>query len=392
MRSQILRALQSQNPFPASSALLAALLFTLGSTAYAQRGVQSPYMDRPAFEGTLPARGIDPDSLLRDGAAGTTVANWQGSFVASGIAYTYHMLGTDPSSGSATTRINAILIPVKLTFSDGTVLDPSAHVFGETKSSVELVEASPVFQLVAFAPGGTNVGKTQYIDAFQRANFWNLVNGTAPQYHVLFTLRIEAPQALRVPSFFGSTQFGPGNRVGYVSRHWLDNQLAVLMFKLKIKPNTIPLFLVYDTFTTVVTNAATSYYRGYHSAFGAPAQVYSEFGFYDQSLYPTNGDITTASHEMAELTDDPFLTNNVPGWFNPETGSCGFDLEVGDPLIGVGLDPITLGGFTYHLQDLTFLPWFSQQSPSTSVNGWYTFGNTFSSASTTCVPAARRAQ
>jgi hypothetical protein len=95
---------------------------------------------------------------------------------------------------------------------------------------------------------------------------------------------------------------------------------------------------------------------------------------------------------MAELTDDPFLTNNVPGWFNPETGSCGFDLEVGDPLIGVGLDPITLGGLTYHLQDLTFLPWFSQQSPSTSVNGWYTFGNTFSSASTTCVPAARRAQ
>lgn len=33
--------------------------------------------------------------------------------------------------------------------------------------------------------------------------------------------------------------------------------------------------------------------------------------------------------------------------------------------------PITLNGYTYHLQDLVMLPWFAHQSPSSAQNGWY---------------------
>ena len=39
---------------------------------------------------------------------------------------------------------------------------------------------------------------------------------------------------------------------------------------------------------------------------------------------------------------------------------------------------------TYHPEDLVFLPWFSRQSPSSSVKHWYTFLNTFSSAPAVC--------
>jgi len=65
--------------------------------------------------------------------------------------------------------------------------------------------------------------------------------------------------------------------------------------------------------------------------------------------------------------DDPFIIN--PG--------CGGLQENGDPLEGFpncGAVQYTLNGFTYNLQDLVFLQHFGQ-SPSTSVNGWWSFQN-----------------
>jgi len=35
--------------------------------------------------------------------------------------------------------------------------------------------------------------------------------------------------------------------------------------------------------------------------------------------------------------------------------------------------PITLNGFTYHLQDLVMLPWFADEVPSSAYQGWYDF-------------------
>jgi len=355
-----------------------------------QQGMRSPYIEGPVINVVRPSRGIDPKSLARDANAGLTLANWTGSFLANGTTYSYTMLGTDPSLGSATTTASAILIPVKLEFADGTILDPTAPVYGQTKSSVALTEQSPLFKSVAFTPGGTNVGDTQYIDAFQRAEFWNYVSTSAPSYHVLFKLTAKPVQTIRVPAYFGYTKAGPGNRVGYVNFDWLDGQLAVLMYKLKIKTTTVPLFLVYDALSYGTMYGQNFVAGGYHSGFGSPGQVYAEFGFFDNALFPTTGDILTLSHELAELTNDPYLNNIVPNWSNPEfPGTCSNILEVGDPVDDVVLQPpVTLNGFTYHLEDLTFLPWFALQSPSTSVNGWYTFGNYYSSPATCSGQAA----
>ena len=317
----------------------------------------------------LPARGIDRSSLARDGAAGTTLANWTGSFVSQGSTYPYTMLGSDPSAGSATTAISAVLIPLKVVFSDGTELNAAAPVFGDSRSATKLTVHSPMFQPAAFTPGGIDVGTTQYIDAFQRANFWNFVSTTAQDYHVKFNIAsLEPVQTLNVPAYFGYAAFGgPGKPIGYVNSQWWDDQLAVLLYRLKISTDTLPIFLNYN----IVEEGGI---LGYHSAFGNPAQVYMSAGFYDQGILSYGGDILVLSHEMGETTDDPFIDNIVPFWFTP-TGLGSDLLEVGDPVTDIGIGPILLSNYVYHPEDLVFLSWFSCTVPSTSVNGWYTFSN-----------------
>ena len=337
---------------------------------------QAPAPDKVATSAVVPARGIHPESLAADGLAGTTLPNWSGVFTANFTTYGFTMLGTDPALGSATTIIPTILIPLRLVFSDGTILDAAAPAFGETKSALTLTHESPLFKSAPFMPGGTNVGTTQYIDAFQRANFWSTVSTGSPHYHLKFRITATAPvQTLTVPSYFGYAVGGPGDHISYVNQAWWDDQLGVLLYRLKIKTNTLPIFLNYN----VLQYSTDFTYAGYHTAFGSPAQVYISAGFFDQGIFRYGGDIVFLSHEMGESTDDPFLSNFTPPWSNPQSpGTCSDLLEVGDPVSDDGIGPIVLNGFTYHPEDLTFLAWFAQQTPSTSVNGWYTFGNFYS--------------
>ena len=76
--------------------------------------------------------------------------------------------------------------------------------------------------------------------------------------------------------------------------------------------------------------------------------------------------MSALSHEVGEWVDDPFVNNNTP---------CGTLLEVGDPLESgpnFGDYDYTLNGFTYHLQDLVFLDYFSGNS-TIPVNHWFSF-------------------
>ena len=89
---------------------------------------------------------------------------------------------------------------------------------------------------------------------------------------------------------------------------------------------------------------------------------------------------------VVEWLDDPFIRNFIPAWGNiGQEGSCSFSLETGDPVTGTTFE-VTMNGFTYHPEDLVFLPWFAREVPSTSVNGWYTFLNSFSSPQFICQP------
>jgi hypothetical protein len=53
--------------------------------------------------------------------------------------------------------------------------------------------------------GGANVGNTQYVDAFQRANFWHALDDRN-SYHVLLNpITTVAPFVLDVPEEDGTT-------------------------------------------------------------------------------------------------------------------------------------------------------------------------------------------
>jgi len=130
---------------------------------------------------TLPPR---PSTDARPAA---TLQTWNGSFTYKGKSYTYNMVGTAPSTNTTTT-VPVFLIPLKvvITASNGTktTFDP-AHVLTNGKTVTQNTVASPIFDsTTTYVQGGVDVGTTQYIDAFQRANFWGMLPANST-YHLL---------------------------------------------------------------------------------------------------------------------------------------------------------------------------------------------------------------
>jgi hypothetical protein len=312
---------------------------------------------------------------------------WTNTFSFGGQTFTYHMVGTDPAAGSATSNIPMVIVPIKFVFSDGTVLTPTQTVCGDVKNTKFRFKNSPLLKNAPFAPGGTNVGTTQYIDAYQRANFWNFVSTVSPDYHVRFSpISFKPVQTINVGAN-GSTQAGPCARIGKVDINFFDNIAMNLLTTLNIPANTLPLFLDYNTFWT----AGGCCILGYHSTNNAGTQAYAVGAYSDPGIFNAPGirDIHALSHELGEWMDDPLIpgVNFVPPWGHVgQVSGCQNNLENGDPVTGNAFT-VTTGGtfpFTYHPEDLVFFPWFARISPSTSVNGWYTFLNAFSAPQPVC--------
>lgn len=105
------------------------------------------------------------------------------------------------------------------------------------------------------------------------------------------------------------------------------------------------------------------------------------YSTWDQPIFldPTVRDVTGLSHEVSEVYNDPFVAaagpDITPWWLSPN-GNCQDDLEVGDVIEGLPHQtfPITMpNGFTYHPQNEALLQWFEFQSPSTALNGAYSY-------------------
>jgi len=300
-----------------------------------------------------------------------TVTNRAGSFTYQGTKYNFVMVGTDPSTTNETTTITAYLIPIKFFVGPvgSGIFDPQ-HVLPNGRTVVHNTAVSPIFNSgIDFVQGGTNLGNTQYIDAFQRGNFWSYVS-TNTNYHVLLSLTVLPEQTIVVPSQFGTIRTEFGVRAALVDINFFDAKLqSIISGNSTITPNSFPIALTYDTYLTTGSNFSCCI-GGYHSAFGnaSAPQTYAHFTYIDK-VGAFSQDVSALSHETGEWMDDPFINNSQ--------SPCGGLLEVGDPLEGeanFGGFPYTLNGFTYNLQDLVFLQYFGQ-TPSTSVNGWWSFQN-----------------
>ena len=325
----------------------------LSSLAWAQGDEQV----RPRFAVLTPkpANGPPPPVVLQ---------TWNGSFTYNNVVYNYQMVGADPSTNTSVT-VPAFIIPIKIVLSTGDTFDPYA---GGTASPVGRTLQSPIFtSSVDFVQGSVDLGQTQYLDAFQRGNFWSIVQSNM-NTHVLLggatTHGMLLPeQVLNVPAADGHVGFPFGHRVAEVDFGYFDAQLTSIIASInQIQPNSFPIALLVNTYLT----SGGCCIGGYHSANGQ--QTYTEFTYV---TYPGDfsQDVSALSHEVGEWMDDPLINgfNQTP---------CGA-LEVGDPEEGhsnFGATHYTVNGFTYNLQDLVFLRYFGGPVNG-SVNSWWTFQN-----------------
>ena len=360
---------------------LVAVFATAGSAQPKQKPVPtSRYVKGVPFFMVLPAASTSQNGL-RAAAAAANIPMWSSSFTFQGSTFNYTMIGTNPASGSATTQVPVVIIPIRYTFSNGTSLSANSTVCGDTQTAVQRVQNSPIFQNATYSPGGTTVGTTQYPDAYQRANFWSSVSTTSPNYHVTLSFTTAALQTISVPRRSGTTVAGPCARIGEVDINFFDSRAHTIITNLGLPATSLPLFVSYNTF---LTSGGSCCILGYHSATSSN-HTYAVAAYSDPNIFSVPiQDVHALSHEIGEWMDDPFGNNLVPAWGHVgQVSGCQNNLENGDPVTGIAFT-VTMGGFTYHPEDLVFLPWFSRQTPSSSVNGWFTFLNTFSAPQAVC--------
>jgi len=316
------------------------------------------------------------------------------------------MVGQDPSgsgSGFAPVTVTTPIVPVIITVNSVATGENANGILSTTSGSMTfdptvadtaclgkhnnvplaVFEQSPIFQSANFSFGHTAVGNTQYLDAFQRGNFWQFVGGT--DYHTLvsatvldpITITIAANDGLAIPpSLFGSC-----GALGIVNINTLDSILVSKLASLGVDTSQFPVFLLYNLVMSVgqPTNLNKCCVLGFHGATGTPIQTYSPIDFDTSGLFgPTVHDTSVAAHEVGEWMDDPFGNNPTPAWGHTgQVAGCQNNLEVGDPLSGTDIPPVRgANGFTYHLQELAFFSWF-YGAPSIAVNDWFSDNNTF---------------
>ena len=315
-----------------------------------------------------------------------TLPFFTGSFTTDGVTYPYEMLGSDPSSGR-TTRLRTVVVPLRVVFTgfaQKATFDPAF--------AVRNTLASPLYRPARFVNG-----TGQFTDMFQRTQFWNAMDPGRRWHTLLAEPEVARTRTITVTPDVAQLDLFNGSLIGNVDIDVWDAHLHAILPSLHLAADETPLF---------VSQSVTADALGYHDAFLVPdgrrgqrVQTLMWSSWLAQAqVGPLLADVSTLDHEIAEWVDDPFIDNLAPLWANPPNDdTCGDNpfLEVGDP-IGNGPDfdlfptvEVPLGGFTYHLQNLSLLQWFSRESPSSAFDGWYSYPDPtqITTPSVDCPPA-----
>jgi hypothetical protein len=322
------------------------------------------------------------------------LAFYTANYTSFGKANPFNIVGTDPSLGAATTIVPTVIVPLKFVFTvtGGTLSLDGTNVVVPTQNS-------PIFQSVDFTTGGTDIGVTQYGDAIQRGEFWNIA-GFSQGYHVLLGPPAIAPTVtVNVLAGNGNLyRLRSGGLLGVIKLSVFNALLAGLFPQ--YTANQLPIFQTDNVYLADDGTINTCCILGFHNSEGRPISTahtwiydaYAEPGTFRGDAFV---DVVPLSHETAEWLNDPFVgafavgaINLIPPAILPNTGgACIINFETGDPLE----NPVvsfteTTSGTIYHLQDEVFLPWYLHSNPSFSVNGFYTFLGTYTTPSQLCGP------
>jgi hypothetical protein len=226
----------------------------------------------PITHGTDPA--ARSQAIVSGSAAGLLpVWSFQVASTRDGGVYAGSIVGANPTlrGDAASVNVVAQLIPVILKLHTiGTAIDPKTGVIktkhGNTTLDptvadtaclsapnnvpADLVRQSPILSNADFNFGGTDVGTTQYTDAFQRANFWNLID--RKNYHVHLAPRVLTPLVLDVPAASGlalaPNVLGTCSPEGIVDIDFIDAAVVAATQQIPgVSPKTFPGFLLLNT-------------------------------------------------------------------------------------------------------------------------------------------------
>jgi hypothetical protein len=332
--------------------------------------------------------------------------------------YTGYMVGVNPfNRGARTTTIPVILIPVIVNFHNTTsgfttTFDPTSHPDAGctgNQTAFSLVQNSPIFQNNPWTMNGASVGNTQYIDAFQRANFWQTVQTTGNAYHLLLSPTVGATLTITLnyasPSYLaevfavgagtctnagGSGSTNSGTYTGAVFINTIDAQLQAYISAQGITVNQFPLFVMYNV-VMPISSAGNFFDAGYHSSTAgypagltSPAQTYGIADVQTNQFFSNaglNSGTSILAHEVGEWVNDPGVYNATPAWGHiGQQSGCQNNLEVGDALTGTNMTGIAgPGGFTYYMQELVFYSWFFR-IPATGAGGKFSNNGTFTTS------------
>jgi hypothetical protein len=351
----------------------------------------------------LPARNFSMENAESQAGTATTVALWSHTVSSGGTSYKYQMVGRNPfvTLTTPTYNVTASVIPIKVVFTSFSnfTADPEAKdtTCSPKGTATALTKASPLFNAIPGNIWGTSVGEGQYVDLFQRANFNTQTDSTGinPDYHTTLLYKLNPEITVNVSG--GDVIAANCGNLGLMDFATWDNYIqTTLMPQLASQsppiapPTQLAIFLLYNV-VLYENSTSNCCILGYHSAFDDPAYA-NAFHTYVSVEFDTSKDFTgvadtsAMSHEIAEWMDDPSGNNPTPSWGNVgQVSGCQANLEVGDPLSGT-LSQIYMpsNGYTYHVQDLTFVSWFFDQHPSDGVNGWYSFLGNFLGPAVPC--------
>jgi hypothetical protein len=348
----------------------------------------------------VPVRGYNAALAQRAALAGATVPLWMSSIASGGKTYKYQMVGKNPFVKQTTpsVTIGAPIIPVAFSFQSGNAggnFNPAKASCGEALSDTNLVKQSPIFTKLTYTDGGTALGTGEYIDIFQRANFWKYVGGSAktnPNYGINLTGTVEPTVTVTVGSSAGEVLGSGCGASGLIDQIVWDSYVRKTLIpslSSEIQPTKIPVFIFRNVGMFLNHNpsncCALGYHSGYTNSSGTP-QFYTVTDIDDSGNFSGVEDVSDLAHEVGEWLDDPSGINPTPKWghVGQDPNSCQANLEVGDPLTDTNLAIRAANGITYHPQELTFFSWFYRQKPSIGVNGYYSLAGTFTSPSKLC--------
>jgi hypothetical protein len=336
-----------------------------------------------------------------------TVPTFEGAFAATGgpnagTVYPYIMIGNDPNVGGTTT------IPAKITTVSLQLLNADGSVNRVVSYSPfeNLTLGSPVFENSLYGDG-----RTQFPDAIQRAEFFNMMK---QNWHTHLDPSIVNRVMVTVPRFV-NVQL-PNGTVKQVQNYLVgtapngdsfvelldlffnsvfDNQVVndinsgndtTDAFNMQLYPNTF-LFSIDSS-----GNFADCCVLGFHTYFldsstvPQPRWITAFASWISPGLFGAGfQDITGLSHEVSEAYNDPFINTAVPVWQFPgePAGSkvCQDNLETGDPVevlpdATVAI-PLRETGkiYTFHPQTEALLQWFSQGPASNAIDGAWSYPN-----------------